>query len=159
MLTIPGRPLGGFCDRASRRQFLRVGSLAPLGAAGLSLADLLRADEAGATGSRHKSVIMIYLPGGPPHQDMVDLKPEAPSEVRGEFKPVATNVPGIEVCELMPRIASMMDKFAVIRSIVGATGDHYSFQCLTGRSHQRQPPGGWPEFGSVVAKQIGRAHV
>ena len=157
MLTIPGRSFGGFCDRASRRDFLRIGTLAPLGAAGLSLADLLRAGEP-AAGKRHKSVIMIYLPGGPPHQDMVDLKPLAPAEVRGEFAPIATNVPGIEVCELLPRIAAMMDKFAVIRSIVGATGDHYSFQCLTGRSHQRQPPGGWPEFGSVVARLQGPAH-
>jgi len=158
MLTIPGRRLEGFCDRASRRQFLRIGTLAPLGLAGPSLADVLRADETAPRSARPKSVIMIYLPGGPPHQDMVDLKPEAPSEVRGEFRPIATNVPGIEVCELLPRLAGMMDKFAVIRSIVGATGDHYSFQCLTGRSHQRQPPGGWPEFGSVVAKLQGAAH-
>ena len=159
MLTIPGAPSGRFCDRAGRRQFLRIGSLAALGTAGrsLTLADVLRAEQASGTGTRQKSVIMIYLPGGPPHQDMVDLKPAAPSEVRGEFSPIATNVPGIEVCELMPRMAAMMDKFTVIRSIVGATGDHYSFQCLTGRSHQRQPPGGHPEFGSVVAKLQGAA--
>jgi hypothetical protein len=159
MLTIPGTPSGRFCDRGSRRQFLRIGGLAALGTAGpgLTLADVLRAEQGTGSAASQKAVIMIYLPGGPPHQDMVDLKPDAPSEVRGEFSPIATNVPGIEVCELMPRIAGMMDKFAVIRSLVGATGDHYSFQCLTGRSHQRQPPGGHPEFGSVVAKLKGAA--
>ena len=98
---------------------------------------------------------MIFLPGGPPHQDMYDLKPDAPSEIRGEFRPIKTNVPGIEICELMPRLAGMMDKLVPIRTMVGATGDHYSFQCMTGRSHQQQPPGGWPEFGSVVARVQG----
>ena len=82
--------------------------------------------------SQHKAVIMIFLAGGPPHQDMFDLKPDAPSEVRGEFNPIATNVPGIQISELMPRVASMMDKFAVIRSLVGAEGRHDSFECCTG---------------------------
>jgi hypothetical protein len=136
----------------SRRAFLRIGGLA-LG--GLSMSDILRAEAAAGVGRSHKSVIMIYLPGGPPHQDMFDLKPDAPSEVRGEFKPIRTNVPGIEVCEHMPRLASVMDKLVPIRTIVGATGDHYSFQCLTGRSHRRQPQGGWPELGSVVARLQG----
>ena len=126
MLTIPGTPSGRFCDRGSRRQFLRIGGLAALGTAGpgLTLADVLRAEQAAGSATSQKAVIMIYLPGGPPHQDMVDLKPDAPSEVRGEFRPIATNVPGIEICELLPRMAKMMDKFAVIRSLVGATGDH-----------------------------------
>ncbi len=151
MLTILGQARqGNFCDRVSRRGFLKIGSLA-LG--GLSMADVLRAEAGG--GSSHKSVIMIYLPGGPPHQDMFDLKPDAPAEVRGEFKPIKTNVPGIEICQHLPLMAGMMDKLVPIRTIVGATGDHYSFQCLTGRSHRRQPPGGWPEFGSVVAKLKG----
>ena len=153
MLTILGQTRqGSFCDRVSRRGFLRIGSLA-LG--GLSMSDVLRAENVGARGKSAKSVIMIYLPGGPPHQDMYDLKPDAPVEVRGEFKPIKTNVPGIEVCELMPRIATMMDKLVPVRTIVGATGDHYSFQCLTGRGHRRQPAGGWPELGSVVAKLQG----
>ncbi|MGD9723319.1 MAG: DUF1501 domain-containing protein [Pirellulales bacterium] len=156
MLTIFGQDVAGrapFCDRVSRRAFLRVGSLA-LG--GLTMTDLLRAEA--ATGKRsNKSVIMIYLPGGPPHQDMYDLKPDAPAEVRGEFKPIRTNVPGIQICEHMPRLAGMMDKLVPIRSIVGATGDHYAFQCLTGRSHRRQAPGGWPEIGSVIGKLQGSA--
>ena len=83
--------------------------------------------------SSHKSVIMIYLTGGPPHQDMVDVKPDAPTEIRGEFRPIATNVPGIHISELMPRVAGMMDKFAIIRSLVGAEERHSSFQCVTGR--------------------------
>ena len=152
MLKILGRnPAGPFCDRVSRRGFLTIGGLA-LGA--LSLPDILRAE---ATSGRrsNKSVIMIFLPGGPPHQDMFDLKPDAPAEVRGEFKPIKTNVAGIEICELMPKLAGMMDKLVPIRTVVGATGDHYSFQCMTGRSHRRQPQGGWPEFGSVVAKLKG----
>ncbi len=152
MLTILGEsPARHFCDRVSRRGFLKIGSLA-LG--GLSLAKLLRAEAAGG-GRGHKSVIMIFLPGGPPHQDMFDLKPDAPSEIRGEFKPIRTNVPGIEICEHLPRLAGMMDRLAPIRSIVGSTGSHYSFQCMTGHGHQRQPQGGWPELGSVVARLQG----
>ena len=143
---------GQFCDRRTRRHFLQIGGLA-LG--GLSMSDLLRAESAAGQRSQ-KSVIMIYLPGGPPHQDMFDLKPDAPAEIRGEFSPIRTNVLGIEICELLPKLAGMMDKLVPIRSIVGATGDHYSFQCLTGRSHTAQPQGGWPEFGSVVAKLQGQ---
>jgi hypothetical protein len=152
MLTILGQDVQrGFCDRMSRRGFLRIGSLAM---GGLAMSDVLRAEA--VSGSRsHKAVIMVYLPGGPPHQDMFDLKPDAPAEVRGEFKAIKTNVPGIEICEHMPRLAAMMDKLVPIRTIVGATGDHYSFQCLTGRSHRRQPSGGWPELGSVVARLQG----
>jgi len=157
MLSIVGgtQPRGRMCDGLARRQFLTIGGLAGLGGVGgLSMPELLRAESVGGT-RRRKSVIMIFLPGGPPHQDMFDLKPDAPSEVRGEFRPIATNVPGIQMCELLPRLARITDKLAIVRSIVGATGDHYSFQCMTGRSHQRQPSGGWPELGSVVAKLEG----
>ena len=86
-------------------------------------------------------MIMIYLTGGPPHLDMVDLKPDAPSEIRGEFQPISTNVPGIQISELMPRVASMMDKFAIIRSLVGAEERHSSFQCVTGHMFRSQPLG------------------
>ncbi len=98
---------------------------------------------------------MVYLTGGPPHQDMVDLKPDAPAEIRGEFRPIATNVPGIQISELMPRVAAMMDKFAIIRSLVGAEDRHSSFQCATGRLFRSQPQGGWPEIGSVLSKLHG----
>ncbi|HEX3149728.1 MAG TPA: DUF1501 domain-containing protein [Gemmataceae bacterium] len=140
------------CSGVSRRSFLRVGGLA-LG--GLSLPQLLRAEaQAGVTRS-HKSVIMIFLSGGPPHQDMVDLKPAAPVEIRGEFNPIRTNVPGIDICEHLPKLAGMMDRFAVIRSLVGSEGHHAAFQCVTGRTQQAQPGGGWPSLGSIVAKLQG----
>jgi hypothetical protein len=150
MLTI----LGGrhrFCDRISRRAFLQIGGLA-LG--GLSLPQILRAEEASGARS-HKAVIMIFLSGGPPHQDMVDLKPDAPAEVRGEFKPVRTSVPGIDICEHLPLLAAHMGRFAVIRSLVGSEGHHAAFQCMTGRTQTRQPAGGWPSLGSTVSKLQG----
>jgi hypothetical protein len=151
MLTIPGGE-NRFCDGMTRRNFLQIGGLA-LG--GLSLPEILRAEARSGIRNSHKAIIMVFLPGGPPHQDMFDLKPEAPSEIRGEFKPIATSVPGIEICEHFPRMAARMDRFAVIRSMVGATGDHYSFQCMTGRSHRGQPQGGWPCMGSVLSKLKG----
>ncbi len=166
MLTIYGESSRGgrisserFCDGLHRRTFLKIGGLA-LG--GLSLPQLLEAESTKDRTSplkspvkSGKSVNMIYLAGGPPHQDMFDLKLDAPSEIRGEFKPIKTNVPGIEICEEFPRLAAMMDKLAVIRSLVGSDGRHDSFQCLTGRRFRGQPPGGWPEFGSVVSRLQG----
>jgi hypothetical protein len=151
MLSILGQPLR-LCDRVSRRSFLRIGGLA-LG--GLSLPEILRAEEQSGVRPSHKSIIMIFLAGGPPHQDMVDLKPDAPAEIRGEFKPIRTKVPGIDICELLPGLAAMMDRFAVIRSVVGSEGQHAAFQCMTGRTHARQPQGGWPSLGSVVSKLQG----
>ncbi|HTN03339.1 MAG TPA: DUF1501 domain-containing protein, partial [Planctomycetaceae bacterium] len=154
MLSLFGRTGPRFCDRQSRRSFLKIGGLA---AGGLSLPQLLRAeDRAGLRGSR-KSIIMIYLTGGPPHLDMVDLKPDAPAEIRGEFQPIATSIPGIQISELMPRVAGMMDKFAIIRSLVGAEERHSSFQCSTGRLFRTQPQGGWPEIGSILSKLQGAA--
>ena len=97
---------------------------------------------------------MVFMCGGPPHQDMYDLKMDAPSEIRGEFEPIDTNVSGIQISEHMPRIAGMMDKFAIIRSLVGAESRHASFQCLTGRVSSGEQPGGWPTFGAVVSKMI-----
>ncbi|HUY90909.1 MAG TPA: DUF1501 domain-containing protein, partial [Pirellulales bacterium] len=151
MLTILG-PGQRYCDGLSRRSFLRIGSLAM---GGLALPDLLRAEANSGQSSPHKAVIMVFLSGGPPHQDMIDLKPEAPLEVRGEFSPIATNVPGIEICEHLPRLAAMSDKLAFIRSVVGSEGQHAAFQCLTGRTQAAQPQGGWPALGSVVSKLQG----
>ncbi len=154
MLTI----LGGrqrFCDKVSRRSFLKIGGLAM---GGLTLPQILRAEEQSGVRSSHKSVIMIFLSGGPPHQDMVDLKMDAPAEIRGEFQPIDTSVPGIQICEHLPRLAADMDRFAIIRSIVGSEGHHASFQCMTGHTHARQPAGGWPSLGSVVSRLQGPAH-
>lgn len=152
MLTILGSSSSRFCDGISRRSFLRIGAL---GLGGLSLPQLLRAEAQSGKGLSHKAVIMIFLPGGPSHQDIFDLKMDAPSEVRGEFKPISTKVPGMQLCEHLPRLASMADRLTVIRSIVGASGDHDAFQCLTGRTSNNQPPGGWPSLGSVVSKLEG----
>jgi len=153
MLTITGSR-GHFCDSVPRRDFLKIGGLAM---GGLSLPQLLRAESLSGSRHSHKAVIMIFLAGGPPHQDMVDLKPEAPAEIRGEFSPIATNVPGIEICEHMPQIAGMMDRFAIIRSLVGSDGSHASAMCLTGRKYRSTQPGGWPSIGAVVSKIQGPA--
>src|SRR6476661_1504484 len=157
MLTILGGGGGsGYCDGVSRRNFLKIGAL---GLGGLTLPQLLRAESQSNGGwsraKSHKAVIMIFLPGGPAHQDIFDLKPDAPLEVRGEFKPIRTNVPGIQICEHLPQLARMMDRMALIRSIVGATGGHDAIQCLTGRTNRNMPPGGWPCMGSVVSKVQG----
>jgi hypothetical protein len=102
---------------------------------------------------------MIFLAGGPPHQDMFDLKPDAPEGIRGEFRPIPTNVPGIDICEYMPQLARMMDKFAVIRSLVGAGGDHSAGQCLTGYTDLlSRAQGGRPSLGSVVSRLQGPVH-
>lgn len=153
MLSIPGDQ-HRFCDGVSRRNFLKIGGLA-LG--GMSMPQIMAAEALAGKRSNHKAVIMIFLPGGPPHQDMWDLKPEAPAEIRGEFKPIPTNVPGIEICELFPRMAGMMDKFAVIRSIVGATGGHDSYQCNSGwaPSQAGAPQGGHTCLGSALSKLAG----
>ncbi|QDT91812.1 DUF1501 domain-containing protein [Gimesia algae] len=141
------------CDRMPRRSFMQIGGLAM---GGLSLPQILKAQEESGKRSSHKAVIMIFLAGGPPHQDMFDLKPDAPDEIRGEFKPINTNVPGIQISELMPRVAGMMDKFSIIRSLVGAEGRHDSFECCTGHHFRSaQPQGGWPSVGSAISKVKG----
>src|SRR5882672_2790688 len=99
MLTIYGNS-SRFCDGVSRRNFMKIGAI---GLAGLSLPQVLRAEAAAGTRNSHKAVIMVYLPGGPSHQDMFDLKPDAPSDIRGEFNPIKTNVDGIQICEHMPQ--------------------------------------------------------
>ena len=118
MLTIYGQQ-HRFCDGISRRNFLKIGAL---GLGGLALPQLLQAEAQSGIRKSHKAIIMIYLPGGPPHQDMFDLKLDAPSEIRGEFKPIKTNVPGIQICEHLPRMAAMMDKLIPIRTIVRRGG-------------------------------------
>jgi len=119
MLTIYGNQKSRFCDGLSRRNFLKIGGLAM---GGLALPQILQAEAQMGIRRSHKAVIMIFLPGGPSHQDMFDLKMDAPSEIRGEFKPISTNVPGIQICEHLPMVARLMDKLVLVRSIVGATG-------------------------------------
>src|SRR5438552_3728692 len=152
MLTIYGNQKARFCDGLSRRNFLKIGGLAM---GGLALPQILQAEAQLGIRRSHKAVIMIFLPGGPSHQDIFDLKMDAPSEIRGEFKPISTKVPGIQICEHLPLVAQVMDKMVVVRSIVGALDNHDAFQCLTGRVFNNQPPGGWPSLGAVVSKLNG----
>jgi uncharacterized protein (DUF1501 family) len=136
-----------------RRGFLQMGAL---GLGGLTLPNLLRAESASGTRSPHKSVILIYLVGGPPHQDMFDLKPNAPKEIAGPWKPTATNVNGIQISEGLPQLAKIMDKLAVVRSLVGNQADHDAIQVYNGHNPKKPTPaGGWPQFGSAVAKLQG----
>jgi len=132
----------------TRRDVLRLGSLG----LGLSLADVLCARAATPTASRTKSVILIWLRGGASHIDSYDMKPDAPAEIRGEFKPIQTNLPGIQVCEHLPLHAKMMDKLAVFRGIKSNDlGDHTPHYILTGFPDR----GKRPVFGAVVSHLSG----
>lgn len=146
---------------------LAIGGLA-LG--GLSLPELLRAESLsletpGKGKKRAKGIIMVLLPGGPSHLDMYDLKPNAPVEIRGEFRPIETKVPGLEICELLPRLASLADQLTIVRSLVGFQDDHNTHWCTTGwESHPPMPssaiipgypPGDWPSMGSILSRQFG----
>jgi hypothetical protein len=153
MLTIWGARQH-FCDRLTRRSFLAIGAFGT----GLSLAGLLRARASAANAARggSRSALMIYLPGGPSHLDMYDLKPSAPAEFRGEFRPIRTNVPGVDVCEFFSRQAQMWDKLAVIRSIV-ACDEHSDSEVMTGYSEATNRQAHHPSLGAVVSKLCGPA--
>jgi hypothetical protein len=139
---------------------LRLGTFA-FGGFALSLADVLRLQAAqkaqGATGSQsRKSVIHVFLGGGAPHQDMWEIKEDAPVEIRGEFSSIETSVPGIRICEEFPRIAGLMHKCAVIRSITGCVDQHDAYMCNSGWTRRNlSSVGGRPSFGSVAAKVLG----
>lgn len=148
MLTVWGDRHGGYCDGVTRRDFLRIGGLA-LG--GLSMSQVMAAERAAGIRNSHKAVIMVFLPGGPPHQDMFDLKPDAPAEIRGEFKPIKTNVPGIEICEHMPRLARIMDRCVIVRTLVGARDEHTSHICFSGSTLFETQRTKAPCLGSVVS--------
>jgi hypothetical protein len=156
MLNVTG-PSSRYCDGITRRNFLRIGTFA-FGATAFNLADVYRAEAVqGRSSGPQKAVINIYLGGGPPHQDMWEIKTEAPREIRGEFQPIATNVPGIRIGEVFPRIARIMDKCVVIRSITGCVDRHDAVQTLTGWPHNSlQGMGGRPSIGAAVAKVRGQ---
>src|SRR6266852_2276383 len=130
------------CDSLSRRDFLKVGAL---GVGGLTFADVLRAQAHGSAPTPRKSIIMVYLNGGPSHMDMYDLKPDAPVEYRGEFRPIRTNVPGMDICKLMPLQARIADKFAIIRNMRFRQQGHTSPELYTGFLNSNRP-----SIGSVV---------
>ncbi|HEX5444474.1 MAG TPA: DUF1501 domain-containing protein [Pirellulales bacterium] len=143
----------------TRRELLRLGSLAPLG---LGLADLLRSSaRAEPRGGPAKSCILFFLEGGPAHQDLWDMKPDAPAEFRGEFQPIASSAPGISVCEHLPMLAEQMHHAALVRSVHHQVVDHNagSYYALTGRSPVKggqlivhDEPDNFPPFGSVLAQ-------
>jgi hypothetical protein len=151
MLTVFG-PSHRYCDGVSRRSFLQIGGLA-LG--GLTLPGLLRAEQQAGKGKSNRSVIMVYLSGGLAHQDTFDLKPNAPAEVRGKFRPIPTRVPGIQIGEYLPRLASCMDRLILLRSLVGLRDEHSSFQNTTGFVMDETKREGKPHFGSVIARVQG----
>jgi hypothetical protein len=164
MFGLPGEPRA---DLIARREFLRLGSglaLAGFTLPLLSAPQAVAAKSTGATGAgKAKSCILVYLLGGPPHQDMFDLKPDAPAEIRGPFNPIATKVPGLQICELLPQLAAMTDNYALIRSVSQRNSNHTPmiYYTLTGRHTARpnedndiRPPQreDFPHLGSVVAK-------
>jgi hypothetical protein len=151
MLTLLG-PRFHHCDGVNRRDFLTAGAL---GFGGLTLVDLLRAEAAAGIRS-HKAIINVHLDGGPPQMDTIDLKPQAPVEIRGDFQPISTNVVGFQICELLPKLAQIADRFVFIRSLVGSAGQHNAFQCQSGFDEQDlKSIGGRPALGSVIARLRG----
>src|SRR5262249_51835013 len=152
------------CDGISRREALRVGGL---GFTGLAWADLFRNRAAAAapkgTFGRAKACIIVFNYGGPSHLDLWDLKPDAPKEVRGEFNPTATNVPGVAICEHLPQLAKLADRYAIVRPVTHNDNDHAigAYLALTGYSHPKheilgiEPPAtpqDMPSLGSIVVK-------
>ncbi len=140
--------------RPNRRDFLRIGGMS---LCGVTMVDLLRAQGAASPkGPRARHMICVWLGGGPPHTDMFDMKPDAPAEYRGEFKPIATRVPGLQVCELMPGLAKLADKYTVIRSVttMNKPGDHgrAPYYWLTGNPRLPSGTAEYPMYGSAVSK-------
>lgn len=141
-------------QRWGRRDFFRIGGA---GLFGLTLTDLLRSRTAAAAGPAAKAdhMIVVWLGGGPPHQDMFDMKPVAPAEVRGIYSPIPTNVPGMQICELMPRLARIADKYTILRSvgIASEQWEHGGGQYwLTGNPRKANATPKFPMYGNVVAK-------
>ncbi len=150
MFTISGESQQ---SRVRRRNFLQIGGL---GIGGFGLADLLRAEEASQRGSSNKAVIHLHLDGGPPQMDMIDPKPEAPREIRGEFSSIPTKIPGFHVTELMPKTAEIADQLIFLRSLVGAASRHDAFQCQSGfDSSTLAGIGGRPAMGCIVNHLLG----
>src|SRR5690242_21279629 len=145
MLTLWG-PSHRFCDGVSRRDFLRAGAL---GLGGIGLADVLRLRAETNDSSSPRAVIMVCLAGGPSHLDMYDLKPDAPADYRGEFRPIRTTVPGFDLCEHMPLQARIADKLALVRTVQFVEPmQHELEEVYTGfpRAAKR------PSFGSVISR-------
>lgn len=152
MFTLSGSNSPRFCDGLSRRNFLRIGAFG----GALTLADMLRlkaqSADLSAKKTPNKGVIMIFLSGGASQLDTYDLKPDAPKEIRGPYKPIKTTVPGIEICEALPETAKVMDKIALLRTVVPAIDEHSDSNVMTGYSEVVNRVDPHPCFGSVVSK-------
>ena len=131
----------------NRRGLLKVGALG-----GLSLSHYLRARANSGERLAKRSGIFVFLEGGPSHQDTFDLKPDAPSEYRGEFKPISTAVPGIQICELLPRLAKSMKDFAIIRGLSHTLADHGIGKKYLLTGNRPSQTLSYPEYGAVVSK-------
>lgn len=159
MFRVDAGPTARYCDGQSRRSFLQMGVA---GMASLGLGDVLRVKAQSALTGKKKdnSVILLWLDGGPSHMDLYDLKPEAPQEYRGFWKPIRTNVPGMDIGELFPRQATVADKFSLVRSLHHDAGDHFTggHWMLTGRGGRvsgANTEGQYPSIGSIIAKMRG----
>lgn len=154
MLTVIGEQVSN-CAGTGRRAFLSAGSMG-FGLGGWTLSDLLRAeDRMGLRGSR-RAVINVHLDGGPPQLDTIDPKPDAPQEIRGQFAPISTALAGVQISELMPRVAAAAGDFLFVRTLVGSDGKHHAFQCQSGFPEQDLAPlGGRPAMGCTVSKLLG----
>lgn len=152
MLNITGQEFQN-CNGVLRRSFLSAGAF---GFGGWGLTDLLRAEEASGIRASRKAVINVHLDGGPPQLDTIDPKPNAPSEIRGEFSPISTALPDLQISELMPRMAEAANDFTFIRTLVGSAGRHDAFQCQSGFHYKDlEAFGGRPAVGCVVSKLHG----
>lgn len=138
-----------------RRSFLKAGAL---GFGALTLADVLRGEAAAGIRSSNKAIINIHLDGGPPQMDLIDPKPNAPAEIRGEFSSLRTKIPGLHLTELLPRLAAHADKYVFLRALVGADGKHDAFQCQSGFTEKDlSAVGGRPAMGCVLNRLLDRA--
>lgn len=154
MLTITDRRDRKFCDGVTRREAIKIGAAGLAAWGQITLPEMLRAESVG--GNAQKAVINIHLDGGPPQMDTIDPKPNAPVETRGEFRPIATATPGLQICELMPKLAAISERFVFLRSLVGAAGRHDGFQCQSGFDAKSLATlGGRPAMGCVVNKLMG----
>ncbi len=143
------------CDGIPRRSFLKAGAM---GFGALTLADVLRGEAAAGIRSSNKAIINIHLDGGPPQMDLIDPKPNAPSEIRGEFNSIRTKIPGLHLTELLPRLAAHADKYVFLRSLVGADGKHDAFQCQSGFTEKELVGvGGRPAMGCALNQLLDKS--
>src|SRR2546428_12555862 len=147
MLTLNGTKDVEFCDGLSRRDFMKVGGL---GVMGLTMAELLVAQQAQAAAKQEMNCIILFLVGAPGHLDTWDLKPDAPAEIRGPFKPIATNVAGIRISEHLPLCARIADKYCLVRSVTHERSDHEGGSHYMATGWNTFPAQKYPMFGTVV---------